>query len=301
MQRVKGLIACADVMVHNFRPGVMDRLGLGWDAVQAINPRIVYAAVSGYGSEGPWRDKPGQDLLAQSLSGLPWLSGDADQGPVPAGVPVADILTGAHLVQGVLAALVRRGRTGKGGRVDVSLLESILDLQFEIFTAFLRTGKNPQRSAVNNAGVVSAAPYGIYATADGYLAIAMTPIDRLGELVDCDELAGFADRQTWFAQRDQIKTILKSHLATQTTAHWLARLEPADVWCAEVMDWERLVQTDGFQAVDMVQETRTSDAMTLRTTRCPVRIDGERIKSQRGAPRLGEHTDEVWQQHGAAK
>jgi crotonobetainyl-CoA:carnitine CoA-transferase CaiB-like acyl-CoA transferase len=158
------LLLKADVMIGNFRPGVMDKLGLGFDAVTALNPRIVYAEVTGYGNSGPWRDKPGQDLLVQSLSGLPYLNGDADQPPVPFGLAVADMFAGAHLVQGILAALVRRGVTGKGGRVEVSLLESTLDLQFEVLSTFLNDGgKQPVRSSVNNAHAYLGAPYGIYA------------------------------------------------------------------------------------------------------------------------------------------
>ena len=136
-------------------------------------------------------------MLAQSLSGLTWLSGDADQGPVPMGLAVADILAGAHLVQGILACLVRRGVTGEGGLVEVSLLESVLDLQFEVLTTHLNDGgKLPQRSAVNNAHAYLAAPYGIYATADGYLALAMTPVPRLGELLGCPALLAYDDPAT---------------------------------------------------------------------------------------------------------
>src|SRR5439155_5236408 len=129
---VRRLIVRADVVTHNFRPGVMEKIGLDWATVRQLNPRIVYAEVTGYGSEGPWKNKPGQDLLVQALSGLAWLSGNADQGPVPMGLAVVDILCGSHLVQGILAALVRRGKTGKGAYVQVSLLESILDFQFEV-------------------------------------------------------------------------------------------------------------------------------------------------------------------------
>ncbi len=109
LERVKALIARADVMVHNFRPGVMDRLGLDFDTVARLNPGIIYAAISGYGARGPWREKPGQDLLVQAVSGLAWLSGDAGQGPVPVGLSMADLMAGAQLCQGVLALLVRRG------------------------------------------------------------------------------------------------------------------------------------------------------------------------------------------------
>ena len=158
---VKKLIKRADVMIHNFRPGVMERLGLGYEIASNLNPRIDYGVVTGYGAEGPWRGKPGQDLLAQSLSGLTWLSGDADQGPAPVGVSVADIFTGAHLVQGILAPLVRRGVTGKGARVAVNLMASALDLQFEPLTAYLNSDAGqPRRSRVSNANVHAAAPYG---------------------------------------------------------------------------------------------------------------------------------------------
>jgi crotonobetainyl-CoA:carnitine CoA-transferase CaiB-like acyl-CoA transferase len=298
---VKELIARADVMIHNFRPGVMERLGLGYDVVAAINPRIVYGAVTGYGTSGPWKDKPGQDLLVQSLSGLAWLSGDADQGPVPMGVSVVDILTGAHLAQGILAALVGRGMTGKGARVDVNLMTSALDLQFEAFTTYLNSGAGqPRRSGVNNASVHAAAPYGIYATADGHIAVAMTPIGRLADLLGCEALRPFADEAAWFRDRDAIKRILADFLRLEPTAAWLALLEPADIWCAPVFDWPRLQGHPGFAALDAVQDIFSAGGQALTTTRCPIRIDGETLKSTRGAPRLGQHSAEVIDAFGLA-
>ena len=180
------LVAKSDVLIENFRPGVMKKLGLGFEAVQPMNPNLIYGTVTGYGSTGPWAGKPGQDLLAQSMSGLAWLSGNADQGPVPMGLAIADLTCSAHLVEGVLACLVRRGITGAGGRVEVSLLESILDLQFEVITTHLNDGgRTPERSAVNNGHAYLGAPYGIYATADGHLALAMGVVPRLGELLGC--------------------------------------------------------------------------------------------------------------------
>jgi CoA:oxalate CoA-transferase len=125
LEKVKKLIIHADVLIENFRPGTMEKLCLGYEEVKKLNPRLVYGYVSWYGKEGPWQNKPGQDLLVQSLSGLPWLNGNADQPPVPLALSVADMMTGAHLVQGLLAALVRRGKTGYGGLVEVSLIESI--------------------------------------------------------------------------------------------------------------------------------------------------------------------------------
>jgi len=137
LAKVRALVSRADVLIQSFRPGIMERLGLGTEACAALNPRLVYGSVTGYGTRGPWVGKPGQDLLAQSVSGLPWLNGDSDQPPMPFGLSVADLTASAHLVQGILAALVRRATTGRGGTVEVSLLESILDLQFEVTTTFL--------------------------------------------------------------------------------------------------------------------------------------------------------------------
>jgi crotonobetainyl-CoA:carnitine CoA-transferase CaiB-like acyl-CoA transferase len=288
------LVQRADVMIQNFRPGVMEKLGLDYATVSRKNPRLVYGEVTGYGRTGPWRNKPGQDLLAQSLTGLPWLNGNGDQPPLSVGLSVADLFAGAHLVQGILACLVRRGITGRGARVEVSLMESLLDAQFELFTTFLNDGgKHPVRSSINNGNAYLAAPYGIYQTADGFLALAMGSIVRIGELVGCAALQVYADPKSWFDRRDEIKGIIAEHLKTQTTAHWLAILEPADVWCADVFTWSRLVEHDAFQALDMIQDVTCRDGSILRTTRCPIRIDGEIYKSAHGAPRVGQHTQSI--------
>lgn len=286
-------------MIQNFRPGVIDRAGLGYAAVHELNPRLVYGEVTGYGRKGPWVNKPGQDLLLQSLSGLPFLNGDATQPPVPFGLAVADILAGAHLVQGVLAALVRRGLTGQGAYVEVSLIESVLDLQFEVLTTYLNDGgKPPLRSNVNNAHAYLGAPYGIYATADGYLALAMGSIVRLGELLECPALTTYEDPALLFDERDEIKSILVHHLRQKTTDHWLGILEPADIWCSDVLTWDRLFQHPGFTALNMVQSIirpgeGDQSPVVMRTTRCPIRIDGELLTSPQPAPRIGEHTERI--------
>ena len=291
LAKVKQLIARADVLIQNFRPGVMERIGLGPDACAALNPRLIYGVVTGYGRTGPWVNKPGQDLLAQAVSGLVWLNGNADQPPLPFGLAVADLTASAHLVQGILATLVRRGVTNRGGLVEISLLESILDLQFEVTSTFLNDGrKAPQRSAINNGHAYLGAPYGIYATASGSIALAMGSIPKLGELLDLPALAAFADPATWFTHRDEIKRLIADHLKTRPTAHWLSRLEPADYWCAEVLSWSQLWETEAFKALDFEQEIVRDDGPGMRTTRCPITIDGQRLKSRRGAPRVGQHT-----------
>ena len=294
LAQVKRLIARADVLIQNFRPGVMERIGLGYDDVAKLNPKLVYGIVTGYGSTGPWSELPGQDLLAQSRSGLVWLTGEADHPPTPMGLAVCDLAASAHLVQGILACLVRRGVTGQGGKIEVSLLESTLDLQFELTSTFLNDGgKLPQRSTVNNGHAYLGAPYGIYATADGFLSLAMGSIIQLAELLELPALASYTNPETWFTARDEIKALIREHMKKQPTQHWLDRLVPADYWCAEVLDWQQLFQHAAFAALDWVMEVQREDGPTMKTTRCPITIDGVRFKSKLGAPRVGQHTEKI--------
>lgn len=293
---IRRLIAQADVMIENFRPGVMEKLGLDYEAVRELNPRLVYGSITGYGTEGPWVKKPGQDLLTQSMSGLCWLSGNEGGPPTPMGIAVADLTASAHLVQGVLACLVRRGVTGLGGRVEVSLMESILDLQFEVITTHLNDGGQPvRRSAESNAHAYLGAPYGIYATSDGWLALAMGAVPRLGDLLKCPALLEFTEPASWFNRRDEIKGVLRDHLKTHSSAHWLGILEPADIWCAEVMDYARLRQSEGYRALKMEQTVICPKGTPLPTLRCPIRIDGEIYQSPKGAPAIGQDNTRIRQ------
>ena len=287
---LKRLIARADVLIQNFRPGVIERLGLGYEDVRTINPRLVYGGISGYGETGPWADLPGQDLLAQSLSGVTWLNGHEGDGPVPLGLSIADMLAGQALTAGILAALVRRGITGEGAHVQTSLLEALVDLQFELLTTHLNDGQRlPARADFRNANAYLAAPYGIYPTSDGYLALAMMPLAQLARTLPLPALADY-DARDAFARRDEIKRLIAAELYRHPSAHWLDRLRPADVWCAEVLDWPRLLQSEAFGLLDMLQTVRRSDGTPVRTTRAPLRIDGTRASSPRGAPRVGEHS-----------
>ena len=293
-KRVLKLIELADVMVHNFRPGVIERLGFDYKTIQKINPNIVYGEISGYGTEGPWKTKPGQDLLVQSLSGLTWLNGKKSDGPVPVGLAIADILSGSHLVQGILAALVKRAKTGLGTKVSISMLESIIDFQFESITTFYHDGGQPTlRPESNSAHAYLGAPYGVYKTQNGYLALAMGAIPMIGDLIGCDDLLKYTEKESWFTQRDEIKKILADHLSTDTTEKWLSILEPADIWCANIMDWDTLFAQDGFKALQMIQKVTMGDGFSYETTRCPIKIDGQLLTSPLGSPALGEHTESI--------
>jgi len=294
LEIIKQLLAKADVMMHNFRPGVMERIGLDYETVKKINPSIIYATISGYGNEGPWKDLPGQDLLLQAASGLTWLNNNNNEDPTPMGVAVVDIMAGTHLAQGILATLFKRTITGEGALVQVSMFESILDFQFELLTSYYNDGRQlPVRSAVNSAHAYIAAPYGIYKTNDDYIALAMGDIVQLATLLQCEPLKQFSNSNDWFDKRDDIKKVLANHLLTNSAAAWLGVLEQADIWCAPVMDYDGLVQQDGYKILNMEVTVKTSKGLEVTTTRCPIRVDGKLLISDKGAPQLGEHNDAI--------
>ena len=292
---LRGLLARADVVIQNFRPGVIRRLGLDYESVSALNPRVVYGSITGYGNEGPWVLRPGQDLLAQARSGVMWLNGDESQGPVPFGLAVGDMLAGAALCQGLLAALVGRGVTGRGRHVETSLLEALIDFQFEVLTTHLNDGgREPRRSDFRSAHAYLSAPYGVYPTQDGFLALAMTPIGKLADLLGLAALEPYRNAPAaWFSERDRIKGIVAERLVTAPTAHWRAVLEPADIWCAEVLTWPSLLGSEGFRVLDMLQTVTRDDDVTIRTTRSPLRVDGRRARVEHAAPRIGQHSDAI--------
>jgi crotonobetainyl-CoA:carnitine CoA-transferase CaiB-like acyl-CoA transferase len=291
-EMIKKLIDRADVLTHNFRPGVMEAVGLGYSTVRTLNPRMVYGAISGYGKEGPWKDRPGQDLLLQSMSGLAYMTGNEKDNPMPFGLSIADSLCGAQLVQGILAALVRRQRTGEGALVEISMMESLLDFQFEFLTTYHSSGQLPRRSKFSNGNPLLSAPYGIYATADGHIAIAMVNIPQLAQAIDSEMLAAYSQEQA-FSHRDEIKDLLSQHLAGRPTAWWLERLHAEDMWAMEVLDWKSLTAHEGYKVLEMEQAVTTASRKSLLTTRCPIRINGEKLVSGKPAPSLGQDNERI--------
>lgn len=294
LRQIKKLLSLVDVMTHNFRPGVMEKIGLDYKTVSAINPKIVYGIVTGYGNLGPWASKPGQDLLVQSLSGLTYLSGNADDGPIPMGLAATDMLAGAHFTQGILAALVRRGKTHKGGLVEVSLLESTLDFQFEVLTThFNDGGKIPERAKNGSAHAYLSAPYGVYRTKDNYISIAMVPLPKLALYLNVELSNTYRSEESWFEYRNEIREILQNVLVTKTTREWLKILEAGDIWCSAILGYKELMGHEGYKILQMDQEVFTLKDEKVRTTRCPIRVDGERYYDQKSAPKVGEDTDSI--------
>ncbi|MEM7807057.1 MAG: CoA transferase, partial [Planctomycetota bacterium] len=297
LQKVRALVAKADIVTHNFRPGVMDKLGLDYASAASINPSIIYGQVSGYGPDGPWRDKPGQDLLAQARSGLMHLTGKADDPPTPMGMAVADGICGLHLTHGLLAALRRQRRTGHGALVEVSLLESLIDLQFEALTTHLNDGgRAPRRSSVTASHPYQGAPYGIYPTADGFIAVAMGQLDVLNDEIGLDWDAALLEPPASFVQADELRRDLGKALLKESTETWLRRLGGQGIWCSDVLDYAKLRDHGAYRAIDMEQTVRRGD-VEIATLRAPMQLDNEPIVNASAAPRLGVGGEEVLARH----
>jgi CoA:oxalate CoA-transferase len=294
---IKKLIAKADIMTHNFRPGVMEKIGLDFSESLTINPKIIYGTITGYGNIGPWAKKPGQDLLLQSLSGLSWLSGRKSQGPVPFGLAVADLMCGNHFVQGILAALLKRAKTGKGVLVEVSLLESVLDVQFEAITSFLNDGgKLPERGNVKgSAHAFLSAPYGVYPTQDGYISLAMGDLLFIGNTLGVD-LNKYADKQDWFTFRDEIRALLAEKLATQTSDYWMNLLQKEGIWSGKVLNYEELDNQSFVNELQLKQTVQNAAGKKLVTTRSPIQLDGKILISTKAAPSVGEDNKKIHEQ-----
>jgi crotonobetainyl-CoA:carnitine CoA-transferase CaiB-like acyl-CoA transferase len=287
------LIGTADVMVENFRPGVMDRLGLGYEDARRLNPKIIYAAGSGYGSEGPYSHLPGQDLLIQAITGLAANTGSEEQGPTISAAAVVDQHSASLLAMGILAALVNRGRTGQGQRVDLVMVQAALDLQSEPVVYHLN-GAKLRRPKASSADTFHAVPYGVYATADGHVAVSITPVRTLSAALGSPaELAPFEDPDLAYSRRDEIRALIDPHFRTRKTAEWVELLRAHDIWCAPVNDLAETFDDVAVRHLAPVLEFDHPRAGRVRVLKHPVRYSSGEATLRRPPPELGEHTDEV--------
>lgn len=286
------IIDRADVVIENFRPGVMERLGLGYETLAARNPRLVYCASSGWGQTGPYVKRPGQDLLVQAVAGVGWLNGNADDPPTGIAVGAADFTAGFHIVYGVLAALYSREHTGKGQRVDVNLLNSIMNLHIQELSLYLNGAGLPERSRSDIPGAYLGAPYGFYATKDGYIAIAMNSVSKLARLTG---VTGYEDRDESqiMEGRDQVRADFARAFLNRTTDEWLDILLAEDIWCAPVNDFAGVEADPQVAENEMIVEWEHPTAGRVRGVGIPVKYSATPGAIERPAPLLGEHTTEL--------
>jgi crotonobetainyl-CoA:carnitine CoA-transferase CaiB-like acyl-CoA transferase len=283
----------ADLVVENFRPGVMARLGLGYDDLAAVNPSIVYVSGSGFGQTGPYVDRPGQDLLVQSMSGLAAYGGRAGDLPTPSGSSIVDASTALLLAFSSLVGLVHELRTGEGQHIDVSLFDTAVALQCQEIAAFLNMERRFERSEAGIAGAWLSAPFGIYRTADGHLALAMGSLAVLGELLEEPRLAEYDDPRRAYDERDAVYAIVQERLATRTTTEWLDLLATKDIWCAPVQSFDELVDDPQVEHNDLLTTVQHPNGGDLRVVGVPMRFSRTPGSVRSGPPAVGQHTDEV--------
>ncbi|MGF6697263.1 crotonobetainyl-CoA:carnitine CoA-transferase CaiB-like acyl-CoA transferase [Paraburkholderia sp. MM5496-R1] len=287
------LIKEADVLIENYRPGVLQRMGFGYDDVREINPRLVYCSCTGYGSSGPYLKRPGQDLLLQAISGMTMLSGEADSPPTPVGSAIVDQHAAALAAFGVVAALQARERTGKGTLVESNLLNAALDLQIEPFTYYLNKGPLWPRTNPPTGSRFHPSPYGVYRTLDGWIAVSLTPTEKLAAALSQPVLAGFSHPKDNVRRRDELNRIVYDALTARTTADWMTTFDEHDIWYAPVNDYPQ-VETDPQVAHNrIIMEVEHPQAGPIRLLAHPVRYDGAAPPLTRQPPRQGEHTREV--------
>lgn len=287
------LVKTADVFLQNYRPGVAKRLGVDYETLSAINPRLIYISMSGYGEDGPYVNYPGQDLLLQAMSGAMLSAGSADQPPQPAGQYLVDAITAYTAFEGVLAALLHRERTGEGQLVQVNMLDAIATIQMQELSVFTVGNKPQTRSVEAHAHCYIRAPYGVFKTADSYIVVAMASLDKLGRLIEEPFLQGLNDEADSWKFRDEIFACIRIKLLSRKSAEWLDLFRAQDIWCGPVYGYADLVADPQIAHNGTFITYDHPTEGTVKTPGFPIRFSKTPASLERGAPLVGEHTREV--------
>lgn len=298
LQVAEALVATADVLIQNFRPGVMERLGLGWDRVHEINPRLIYCSATGYGDDVPDPRRPGQDLLAQARTGTLWLTGTSDDVPTPCGPFVADVHAASMLALGAVAALAEREHTQVGRQIEVDLVGAMLHQTTQELVAAVNSGDEPQRSRAPGSAYIEA-PYGVHRVRDGYVAISLTSMEALADGLDAPWLTEqFPDKAAATADRDGLNATVAELIADRSSRECLDALDAAGVWCAPVNTYQQMMG-DPYVRWDQRHYTvEHPQAGTVSLVANPIKVGGRRLPARRPAPLLGEHTVELMTELG---
>jgi crotonobetainyl-CoA:carnitine CoA-transferase CaiB-like acyl-CoA transferase len=290
------LVRMSDVLVENFSPGTMDRLGLGYETVRAVNPRIIYCSISGYGRSGPFRELGGYDLIAQGESGLMAVTGEPDRPPVKVGVAIADFGAGMYAAYGILLALIARERTGKGQMVDVALLDSAVSWMPVWIGLYSATGEQPKRLGTAHP---LAAPYEAYKTRDIHITIGCSADEHwrgLCRLLGLEKLAEdprFATNQKRVENREELTSILSAVFTTKGGEEWLKQLREAGIPCGPVNTLEKIVSNPQLLHRDMLIEMDHPTAGRIKIVGIPVKLSESPGKIKSPPPLVGEQTEEI--------
>lgn len=290
---LRELVATSDVFLQNYRPGVAARLGVDYESLKAINPAIVYVSISGYGEDGPYKDRPGQDLLLQAMSGAMLSAGRKAEPPTPAGQYLADAVTASTAFEGALAALLHRERTGEGQLVTVNMLDALTTLQMQELSVFTVGGVPQERGEQPNAHVYIRAPYGVFATSDGYLALGFADLETLGTVIGEPSFAGMVPEVDGWTRRDELYEKTEARLRTDTTDAWLERLLAVGIWAGPVYSYQDLVDDPQIAHNGTFVEYDHPTEGHIKTPGFPYKFSATPPRIDRGAPLVGEHSREV--------
>jgi len=294
------LVKTADVFLQNYRPGVAKRLGVDYESLSKINPKLIYVSISGYGEDGPYVHRPGQDLVLQGMSGAMLSAGREGEPPTAAGQYLADAITAYTAFEGALAALLHRERTGEGQLVQVNMLDAITTIQMQELSVFTVGGKPQTRSAEPHAHVYIRAPYGAFATSDGFIIVAFPKLKTLGEVIGEDSFLIMNDEVDTWARRDEIFAKTRDKLKTKTSAEWLELLRAADIWCGPVYGYADLVDDEQIKHNGTFVEYEHPTEGKVKTPGFPIRFSKTPSTVDRGAPVTGQDTRDVLAEAGYA-
>lgn len=294
------LVKDADVFLQNYRPGVAARLGVDYETLSQLNPRLVYVSMSGYGETGPYVDRPGQDLILQGMSGAMLSAGREGEAPTAAGQYLVDAVAAYTAFEGALAALLHRERTGEGQLVQVNMLDAITNIQMQELSVFTVAGKPQARSSEPHAHVYIRAPYGAFATKDGYIIVAFPPLKKFGEIIGEPTFLTMDDETDSWAQRDYIFARTRERLLTKTSSEWLELMRAADIWCGPVYGYEDLVKDEQILHNGTFVEYDHPTEGHIKTPGFPIRFSKTPSRVERGAPITGQHTREILAEAGFA-
>ncbi len=287
------LVKTADVFLQNYRPGVAKRLGVDYETLSAINPRLIYVSISGYGEDGPYLHRPGQDLVLQGMSGAMLSAGRDGEPPNAAGQYLVDGITAYTAFEGTLAALLHRERTGEGQLVQVNMLDAITTIQMQELSVFTVGNKPQTRSAEPHAHVYIRAPYGAFATSDGFIIVAFPKLANLGQTIGEPSFLDMDDEVDTWTRRDEIFAKTRDRLKTKTSAEWLELLRAADIWCGPVYGYADLVEDEQIKHNGTFVEYDHPTEGHVKTPGFPIRFSKTPSKVERGAPLTGQHTRDV--------